>query len=79
MCPLRTQLNLRLDGSDDTRYDENDYDDVFFASQFNDLDRINSSQPITPRHGTLEGYDFQSRQQRPRQILQDSFIDKRVC
>ncbi|VDM22164.1 unnamed protein product [Hydatigera taeniaeformis] len=75
---LRAQLTLRLDGSDDARFEENrDDDDVFFASQFNELDRANSSRPITPRHSALENYDLQSRQQRPRQILQDNAIDKR--
>ncbi|VDK31705.1 unnamed protein product [Taenia asiatica] len=76
---FKKELNLRLDGSDDTRYNENDYDDVFFASQFNELGRTNLSQQIASSRSTFEGYDFQSRQQRPRQILQDSFIDKRVC
>ncbi|KAL5110706.1 hypothetical protein TcWFU_007734 [Taenia crassiceps] len=74
---FKKELNFRLDGSGNIRYDENDYDDVFFASQFSELDRTNSSQPITPRRGTLEGHDFHFGQQRPCQILQNGFIDKR--
>nr|CDS16897.1 voltage dependent L type calcium channel subunit [Echinococcus granulosus] len=74
---FKRELNLRLDGSNDTKYEENDDDDVFFASQFSELNRTNLSQPITPHYGTLESYDFQSMRRRPRQILQHSFIDKR--
>ncbi|KAM3184571.1 hypothetical protein ACTXT7_008076 [Hymenolepis weldensis] len=74
---FKKELNLRLDEIDNNQYEENDDDDVFFASQISDRDRNPSSQPITPHHGSYEGYDPQSRQQRQHQLMRDSFIDRR--
>ncbi|VDO00520.1 unnamed protein product [Rodentolepis nana] len=74
---FKRELDLRLDGSDNSQYEENVEDDVLFASQVNDRDRNPSSQPITPRHSIYEGYDPQSRHQRQSQHLRDSFAERR--